>query len=288
MKAAAGLLFVLLGVVACTRSEMPGEPLAGANEPAPPRVSPEEEGIDPAALEAAAEYAGKRNSSALIVGRRGHIVYEKYWNGTGFDTPVNTGGFNGAITAIAVGIAVDDRKLIVLDDLREQLRTDPRAVPAILEKATGQPYAEYLSQRLWKRLGAADASLSADRCCLIARQGDWMRVGQILANDGVYQGDELVAPRWVQEMVQSGLHVSRGTEAFATDDVRYLQGAGRSRLWVVPSLSLIILRTGSDPDDPQDWDETYIPNTIIHGVRDFMPRGSKPGETPIRDLVPSH
>src|SRR5262245_15858894 len=43
-----------------------------------PRASSDEEHIDPSALRAAADYAAARNSTALIVGRHGHIVFEQY------------------------------------------------------------------------------------------------------------------------------------------------------------------------------------------------------------------
>ncbi len=54
--------------------------------PPQPRVSPEEAGMDPQALEAAVAYAGARDTRALLVGRGGHVVFEKYWDGTSADT----------------------------------------------------------------------------------------------------------------------------------------------------------------------------------------------------------
>jgi hypothetical protein len=50
-----------------------------------------EAGIDPAALSPAAEFAAKTITRALVVGRNGHIVFEKYWGDTAFDTAVETG-----------------------------------------------------------------------------------------------------------------------------------------------------------------------------------------------------
>ena len=41
------------------------------------------------AVEAAARYAGEHRSLALIVSRHDHIVFERYWQGTGFDTPAD-------------------------------------------------------------------------------------------------------------------------------------------------------------------------------------------------------
>ena len=62
----------------------------------------------------------------------------------------------------------------------------------LLERATGQRYADYLSTRLWQPLGNAEAGLWMDReqgmprgfCCLFASARDWLRVGLLLAADG--------------------------------------------------------------------------------------------------------
>src|SRR5688500_12555814 len=64
-------------------------------EPGPPtpRISPAEAGIDPAAIQLAVDYAGKRRTSALVIGRNGHIVFEKYWGGATPDTAVSTEHF---------------------------------------------------------------------------------------------------------------------------------------------------------------------------------------------------
>ena len=66
------------------RQKKPGNRLGDKLEPGPsqPRVSLGEAGMDPQAVEAAVSYAATRNTRALVVGRGGHIVFEKYWDGT--------------------------------------------------------------------------------------------------------------------------------------------------------------------------------------------------------------
>ena len=57
----------------------------------------------------------------------------------------------------------------------------------ILERATGQRYATFLSRRIWQPIGASDASLWLDResgtaklwCCLQATARDYGRIGQL-------------------------------------------------------------------------------------------------------------
>ena len=180
---------------------------------------------------------------------------------------------------------------------------DAQLLAMAIERATKQRFAEYLSVGLWRKLGAGDAWLWLDRsggtahadCCLLARQGDWIRVGELLANNGRYQGDEIVAPGWVTQMLApvkgnpssgSFLQVKAGkmAESFAAPDVFMVAGAGH-RMWLVPSMELVILRTG--PTLSSGWDDSRIPNLIIRGARDYVPPQARPG-VDLRNLVPNH
>jgi CubicO group peptidase (beta-lactamase class C family) len=81
----------------------------------------------------------------------------------------------------------------------------------IVTRATGVPLAEYLSTRIWRKLGVeADAAWAVDGsgqelafCCLVARLRDWARLGLMLAHDGVWNGEQIVPREWVREMTAS-------------------------------------------------------------------------------------
>ena len=187
-------------------------------------------------------------------------------------------------------------------------RADPQLLAVVLERATGVRYAAYLSQVLWKRIGAGDAWLWVDRpggtahadCCMLARQGDWIRVAELLLTDGNYRGDELMRPGWVAQMLvpakgnsSYGAYLRRGApqvaamEPYATNDVFVVEGTGGNRLWLVPSLQIAILRTGHAPRGAGDWDDARIPNLIIRGARDYLPQQAQPGAD-LSKLVPNH
>jgi CubicO group peptidase (beta-lactamase class C family) len=69
------------------------------------------------------------------------------------------------------------------------------------------PLADYLSTRIWAPMGAeADASWGVDnsgqetaQCCLSAVARDWLRLGLLLAADGVRDGREVIPRAWVLE-----------------------------------------------------------------------------------------
>jgi CubicO group peptidase (beta-lactamase class C family) len=353
----------------------PSEIIAGSNGPASPRVAPSEEHLSPQALERAATYAEEQGTKALIVARHGHLVFEKYWDGTGFDTVMDAGRFNATLTAIMVGMAVYDRKIALMSepvanyiesfrerdrehvtladllqmasglgpnapdpdraqahdelahDIRnqclEQERTaapgtrwqvqacDPQLLAHIIERVSGMQYSQYVSTRLWKPIGAGDAWLMLDHdggtahagCCLRARIGDWMRVAQLLVNDGKYEGEQMLPPGWVASMTapstanpRFGYQVWRSrpfqqgegaSQPYVPDDTFMLKGAGTTRLWLVPSMSLSILHIGSRDKAGADWDDSRIPNLIVRGASDYVPKAATSGAD-ISNLVPNH
>ena len=330
----------------------------GSNQPAAAREKPEEEQLNVAALESASDYAEAQKSRALIVTRHGYIVFEKYWQGSTFDTVVDSRGLGRVLAALTTGAAIGDRKIAWPDEplgylmpawnqesrgaitIRHLLQmssglgqatsgcgtlphplemvlaakpgtrwldqdADPDLLGHIIHRTTGRPYASYMSESIWARIGAGDASLSLDSeaaephvdAGFSARQGDWLRVGELLLNNGNFRGDEVLLPRWVQELlkpvpinerygsyIRLGAHSLPGIPPYASKDLLVIEGGG-NRMWLIPSLQLAILRTGDDL--PADWDDSRIPNLVMNGTKDFVPAAARPGAD-LRMLVPNH
>ena len=342
----------------------PRERVAGTNEPVAPRVAPALEQLDPRALEEAARYAGEHGSRALLVSRHDHIVFERYWRGTDFDTLGDAQGFTPLLAVLATGVAISHRRIGWPDEpvglLVKEWQADPRGAITVrnllqqssglapqegleesadlagavlarplasapgstrvaqgadaqllalaLERATGQRYADYLSATLWRRLGAADAWLWLDHpggtahadCCMFARQGDWIRVAQLLVRDGTYRGQQLIRPGWVSLMrtpaqsdgdfgsfVRVAARPAPDSEPYAAADVFVVEGRGGNRMWLVPSLQLAIVCTGDARGRDAHWDEVRIPNLIVRGARDYLPPVPA-GRTGVSALVPGH
>jgi CubicO group peptidase (beta-lactamase class C family) len=177
----------------------------------------------------------------------------------------------------------------------------------VIERATGQRYAEYVSGAVWRRIGAANSWVWLDRPGgaahvdrgFLARQGDWIRVAELLLGKGNYQGDEVLVPRWIPQLLQPagsnrdygsyvrlGAHTLPGMTPYVSSDVLLVAGGG-NRLWLIPSLQIAILRTAGVPSAGGDWDDARIPNLIIQGTRDFVPPAARPGAD-LSTLVPNH
>lgn len=346
----------------------PSVRVAGSNAPPPPRLTPEDAGIDRFALDEASDYAMQGGATTLLVARNGHLVHERYAGGATFDTEVDADAVARVVVLLALGAALEDRSIPSLDwpvskfvaewredarglitlrqladmtsglapesrsnapwspSIRERFGTqfrrrllerpdvstggtavvdkpiDAELLAFSIERGAKRPYADYLSERVWKRIGAADARLWLDReggspraaCCFAVRQGDLLRVGEVLARDGVYQGEEITPPGWVRDLRRRvnresafGRHVRLSDDRFDSPDLFYVAGHGGLRLWIVPSLALVILRTGGAEPEAGTKDDAMIPNLIVRGMGRSAPKGPGSSTDP-STLVPGH
>ena len=316
-----------------SHAEPAREPVPGDNSPPAPRVAPELEQLDPAGLEMAARYAGEHRSRALIVSRHEHIVFERYWQGTGFDTPADAQSFTRLLAALAAGAAMSQRLIAWPDEpigaFIGEWSHDPRGeitVRNLLQMSSGlgapsdggtrddlaaallrtpparTPGATRVDQATDPQLLALDrpgGTAHAD-CCMLAHQGDWIRVAQLLLRDGNYRGDEVIRPGWVTLMrtpAQSdplyGAYLrvrwqpAANREMPAARDLFAVTGEGGNRLWVVPSLQIAIVCTGPPEGRDAAWDDNHLPNLIVHAARDALPAAAQPGAD-ISSIVPGH
>ena len=124
-------------------------------------------------------------------------------------------------------------------------------------------------------------------CCMWASIRDLVRAGEMLMHKGVFKGSQIIPAGWVEEMTKpSKANVNYGmqlwigkefveyrlydpstttfknyhSEPFQVDDVFFLDGLGKKRLYVVPSKSMVILRTGPNSSE---WDDSKLPNLLI-------------------------
>ena len=172
----------------------------------------------------------------------------------------------------------------------------------VLERAVRQKYPEYLSEKIWQPLGLGPARAYLDRpggdamksCCILSRPIDWLKLGQLLLDDGVYEGKRLLPAGWVQEMVTpaatcpgygyqvwlspitlrggsiqeqppAGPHLWWASEPFA-GTVYGFTGFGFHHVWILPELDIVVVRAHSRTWPDQPWDQSRIPNLLLRGM----------------------
>ncbi|WNB18059.1 serine hydrolase domain-containing protein [Marivirga arenosa] len=81
----------------------------------------------------------------------------------------------------------------------------------ILEAATGQSVSDYATNRLWRKIGAEhDALWSLDRaggmekafCCFNSTARDFARIGQLVLNNGEWNGEQVVPEDYIKVATQ--------------------------------------------------------------------------------------
>jgi hypothetical protein len=300
------LMLMLAGVTACTHpASSPRALVPGGDAGGIARAQPSEEHMNAAQLDQVAKDPAASALQALVVLRHGHLIYEHYDHGVDAQSMLDLGDFAQALTALLAGIAVHDDVF----PLPARTGFDPDALRDAIERGTHQGYADYLSAHLWRQLNAAPAwiALSAPgaapsaACCLHARVLDWLRVAELLAQDGRFEGKQLVPQGWVERMRQPvssdgrrgfGVELppsAHGAEAFAANDLFFLRGPGHWRLWLVPSLQLAVLFGSRSPQsaaNPGDWDETRVPNLVLRALSE--PAKPLDGASKLQQLVPGH
>ena len=165
----------------------------------------------------------------------------------------------------------------------------------VLSTATDKSYVNYLSTKLWQPIQAGEAYLWLDRpggnpklfCCLFATPRDWAKVGQLFIDRGRVNNKQVVAANWLDKMSRASLLEPKygyyiwlkartdskneaydvtSSRPFLTTDTFYLDGASRQRVYVIPSLELVIVRVG---ESSQTWDDSVIPNTLIGDLQNI-------------------
>lgn len=168
----------------------------------------------------------------------------------------------------------------------------------VVERATGQRYAQYLSQKLWQPLGAGDAFVALDRpgglartsSGLLARPEDWLRLGLLFVDQGRVDGRQVVPAAWIAAMAAPspanpnyGLHLWRASphapqrrynsstplamparQPFLAGDMVFFDGAGAQRVYVSARERLVIVRQGASAPD---WDDSLLPNRVVAAAR---------------------
>ena len=230
-------------------------------------------------------------------------IRQALWQSSGIDFPTFAFGSLGPMMGLLIG---QDMRPITFEQLAvepwatnfEYNSINPLILGLVIENATGRPYAEYLSEALWKPLGAGDGWVQMDSeggmarsyCCLDIPARGWLRLGLLHLHNGRANGRQIVPEEWIAAVRSPGpnnpnygfltwlgneheaqrFYNSQTTlrayhsEPFAADDVTYFDGFGGQRVYVIPSAGMVIVRTGALAFD---WDDARLPNLLLAGLR---------------------
>ncbi len=148
---------------------------------------------------------------------------------------------------------------------------DTELLAMIVESATGRNISDYCSQKFWKFMGAKhDALWSLDKkegmekafCCFHSNARDFARWGQLILNNGTWNGRQLISETYIKEAIMpayylvddEGRHVDYyGYQWWLIDydgyKIPYMRGILGQYVFVIPEKNAVVVRLGHKRSD---------------------------------------
>lgn len=143
----------------------------------------------------------------------------------------------------------------------------------IIMKATGQTLSDYMSEKLWKPIGAKNTALwSLDAkdgmekayCCFNSNARDFARLGQLYLDSGKWNGRQIINPEFVaQSIVPAQLNDIDGKKIdnygyawwiipdYKGHYIFYARGILGQYILCIPDQQMVVVRLGSKREKPQ-------------------------------------
>lgn len=154
---------------------------------------------------------------------------------------------------------------------RRYLSINTEILGQIIKNATGRGLADYMEEKLWKRMGAAhDAYWTLSNGTELAMGGlsvslrDYARFARLYLNNGSYNGEQILEKDWIRDSVDIRAEYSRpGSNYDAYNAIGYgyqwwvpqgeqgefmAIGVYGQWIYVNPSNRVIIVKTSADPN----------------------------------------
>jgi CubicO group peptidase (beta-lactamase class C family) len=143
---------------------------------------------------------------------------------------------------------------------------DPQILEMILRKATGKPISEYLSEKVWKPIGAEHSAYwSVDHkgghekayCCIYSNARDFAKIGKLYMDSGRVDSTQIVSKEWIEMSITPNyLPDEDGNDStdyygmqwwmmnYQEHQIYYMRGLGGQYVICIPDKDLIIVRLG--------------------------------------------
>lgn len=176
-------------------------------------------------------------------------------------------------------------------------------VALLIEAATGERYADFVNDEVFVKIGAKGGTMWVNRegglvhsgCCMMFPAETYLRLALLLLNKGKVDGDQLIPEYYVKEMTMPSTHNEhfglgvwlgqpyierRGfsgkggagpqvlhSEPYLDEALYLFDGNSSQVVYILPTYNMVVLRLGSNPPKSPEWDNSFLPNTLIKGLK---------------------
>ncbi|MFQ3576137.1 MAG: serine hydrolase [Cytophagales bacterium] len=168
---------------------------------------------------------------------------------------------------------------------------DTEVLAMVLEKATGMKTSDFAQKMLWSKIGAErEAQWSLDQkggiekayCCFYSNARDFARIGRLILNQGIWNGDTIVSPEYLMKALKPSelIHHKTGNKIdfygwqfwlipnHKGEDIVYCRGILGQYIICVPSKDAVIVRLGKKRGEKIGEAEHYAETfDMIEAVR---------------------
>lgn len=133
----------------------------------------------------------------------------------------------------------------------------PQLLGLALRKVTGENLADYLSEKIWQPLGMESvAKWSTDEkgvekafCCIHAIPRDFARIGQLLLQNGNWEGNQLINKKYCERLLSPTPENDAFCYTVWADNeneikLRFFYGFLGQFIIMIPSENIVIVKTG--------------------------------------------
>jgi CubicO group peptidase (beta-lactamase class C family) len=187
---------------------------------------------------------------------------------------------------------------------------DSMILGGVVQAATGERLDQYAKEKLLDPIGIDQVEWWRDArghtlgyCCFDTTSRDFARLGLLYLHHGRWKGKQIVPERWVEDTIEpvADSHGEYGYQWWTYDidgvpkDTFLAEGIDGQFIYVIPSLDLIVVRSGTyvkdpgppiaDPNlflvypsgslvpgkgtsEPEDWDSSAFLTPIIDAIHD--------------------
>lgn len=175
-------------------------------------------------------------------------------------------------------------------------------VAVLIERATGERYADFVGKRILAAIGAPGGEIWVSKpgglahsgCCMTLPAESFLRLGILLADDGIANGERLLPRGYVAQMATgttanphyglgvwiAGPYVQRRSFAapdkpgpkvlhsqpYLDRDLFLFDGNSNQTVFISRAARTVILRMGDNPPPQPEWDNSVLPNLILNGI----------------------
>lgn len=176
-------------------------------------------------------------------------------------------------------------------------------IAPLITRATGARYETWIGEQILQPLGAPGGEVWVNRpggmahsgCCIMLPAQSWIKLALLIMNDGVWDGARILPAGFAQDMAQptpqnpyAGMGIYNGrpftpyrgaqnpdqkkwetfhSAPYLAQDLLLFDGNDNQVIYMVPSQDLVIARFGNRPPKELAWDNAFLPNVILSGLK---------------------